>query len=57
MVVAGTVFYLFVVGVYVLSDGLWRSEIERRTFYETYFSCGNAHLVDRNIKVCIDFAL
>ena len=56
MVVAGTVAYLLVVSIYVLTYRFGSTEIERCVFDKSYFSGRNGSFVYWEIKVCVDFS-
>ncbi len=56
MVVAGTVLYLYVVGIDVPAHGFGCAEVKGCAFHEAYFACGDGRFVDRNIIVGVDFA-
>ena len=56
MVVACAILYLLVIGINILTYGLWCAEVKRSTLYEADFACRDAGLVNWQLVVCIDFA-
>ena len=54
VVIAASVLYLFVISVYVLANGFWRAEVERRSFHFQYFSRRDRSIVNGDAPVGIE---